>query len=1042
MKASGYRTLSRVCIVRRGFTSLIAIAAVGAPAARAQDVAPATPAATPGPAPQRPDIVVTGSRLSRSTFTAPSPVTVIGAQEIQKLGLTNVGAVVAQLPQNSNFFAGNNVGLGNFNVGAQLANLRGLNPFFGTRTLTLVDTRRIVPNTTGGAVDITLIPSILVARSETVTGGASAVYGSDAVAGVVNIILDKRLEGLKATADYSGTTHGDGGDMHGALAYGTSFADGRGHFVIGGEAEKSNSIGICSEVRDWCGEQYGMFTNPDYATPGAPGFGQPHMIIGGNAKLANQTGNGVLAPCFIFQGVCITGPLPQVKFNDAGTATSPFDPGLYSSGAGFFGFRQGGDGEGVGAYDATTMRPEVKRYTGLAHLSYDVSDALSLFIEGSLARSEAVNPVANGAIGPYSLEVADGVFVGSRITSDNAYLPAAVAAALPPDGAMFGRNVTNVASARNETNNTVWRLTGGASGKISPKWSWDLYGTYGRNRNNQKLFNNVVNGSGAGYDFLNWALDAVRDTSGRIVCGVFVPGRINPQTGAPYTATDVARATQTNCAPLNLFGAGNASPEGLAYAFRTLRESYTYTQQVVSGNLRGELFDGFGAGPVQAALGAEYRREHGSVDHDLANQPWYNQYFLSYGLDYSGTIESTEAYLEVNLPVLKDVPVFHYLEFDGAIRGIRNKNTDRTRTLDQGVANPNFGRSRSRDILAWKLSGIWDMTDWLRLRATRSRDVRAPGFRELYQTYAAAGGAFGSVNNPFNNGFSDAADIRSGGDINLKPEKADTTTVGVVLAPKAGALQGVRFSADWYQIKLKGAIAGPPFGLGAQNIVAQCFQGVQAFCDRIGFSDASRTNITSIQNTAANIGAFTTRGVDFEADYTLPLDRIGAGLGGTFSARVIASYLYDMIIDAGLGAAPTNYSGQSGPTGAFGGFNTSPKWQGNAFITYTTGPFSGTVQLRYIGPGKFLTLDAAGLPVREGDATYEGSINDNKVASALYMNLASSFDITSNIAVFGTLNNVFDKDPAIAPGGNGYPTNPVYFDTYGRTYKIGLRVKY
>lgn len=129
------------------------------------------------------EVVVTGSRIVRSTFTTPNPVTVINEEQIQKLNLTNAGDVVAQLPQNSNFFAGNNVGLGNFNVGAQLVNLRGLNPFFGTRTLTLLDTQRVVPTTAGGGVDVTLIPSQLISRVDTETGGASAVYGSDAVAG-------------------------------------------------------------------------------------------------------------------------------------------------------------------------------------------------------------------------------------------------------------------------------------------------------------------------------------------------------------------------------------------------------------------------------------------------------------------------------------------------------------------------------------------------------------------------------------------------------------------------------------------------------------------------------------------------------------------------------------------------------------------------------------------------------------------------------------------------------------------------------------------
>src|SRR5690242_609648 len=154
-------------------------------------------------------IIVTGSRVGRSTFETPNPVTVLNSDDIEDLGLNNVAEVVKQLPQNSNFFSANNVGLGNFNVGAQLVNLRGLNPFFGTRTLTLIDTRRVVPTTAGGGVDITLVPSMLVGRTETVTGGASAVYGSDAIAGVVNVILDKSLEGFKAQVDYSATTHGD-----------------------------------------------------------------------------------------------------------------------------------------------------------------------------------------------------------------------------------------------------------------------------------------------------------------------------------------------------------------------------------------------------------------------------------------------------------------------------------------------------------------------------------------------------------------------------------------------------------------------------------------------------------------------------------------------------------------------------------------------------------------------------------------------------------------------------------------------------------------
>src|SRR5262245_50280703 len=234
------------------------------------------------------EVVVTGSRIGRSTFTTPNPVSVLNGEEMARLGLANVGDAVAQLPQNSAFVTAANVGFGNFTCGAQLANLRGLNPFFGTRTLTLVDGRRFVPSTNGGAVDLNLIPSNMVARIETVTGGASAAYGTDAVAGVVNVILNTDLVGFKGQIDTGSTTHGDGSAMHGALAFGQAFGGGRGHFLIGGEYQHDGGIGDCATVRDWCAQNQAVFTN---ATPGAGG--QPNFIIGPGAQVANSSIAGV-----------------------------------------------------------------------------------------------------------------------------------------------------------------------------------------------------------------------------------------------------------------------------------------------------------------------------------------------------------------------------------------------------------------------------------------------------------------------------------------------------------------------------------------------------------------------------------------------------------------------------------------------------------------------------------------------------------------------------------------------------------------------------
>src|SRR6185503_7987005 len=382
------------------------------------------------------EILVTGSRVARSGFDSPQPVTAIDAQLIENLGLTNVGEVARTLPQNTPFFTETNVGVGNFNVGAQLANLRGLNPFFGTRTLTLVDTRRVVPNSEGSAVDLTLIPSMLVERMEVVTGGASAAYGSDAIAGVVNVILDKDLEGLKPQLDYGQTTEGDGEDMHASFGFGMPFGDnGRGHMLIGAEFQQQDPIGPCATTRDWCAESWAVHTNPNFATPGN---GQPNFVVAGPSKLPT-TETGLFTP---FGGA-------QQQFNTAGTALVPYDPGQY---AGFF-TRLGGDGS-LSSYSLSNVRPDIERSALLGHVSYGLSDSLEFFAEVNASSSDSVSDPANGALGP---------FVGV-IAPDNAYLAPAVRA-VAPGGGIFSRNYApNLFSARNTTENDTLRFVTGLEG--------------------------------------------------------------------------------------------------------------------------------------------------------------------------------------------------------------------------------------------------------------------------------------------------------------------------------------------------------------------------------------------------------------------------------------------------------------------------------------------------------------------------------------------------------------------------------------------------
>jgi outer membrane receptor protein involved in Fe transport len=502
----------------------------------------------------------------------------------------------------------------------------------------------------------------------------------------------------------------------------------------------------------------------------------------------------------------------------------------------------------------------------------------------------------------------------------------------------------------------------------------------------------------------------VRDSNGNIVCRATLPG-------------PAFNALAAGCVPLNLFGATNADAKALAYAYRTLPEDFDYKQNVAAANIHGDLFKGWGAGPLGVAAGLEYRKDDGDVTHQLDTTPWYNDFALSYGLDFKGTIKVVEGYGEVNVPVLKDLTLAKNLELDGAVRRTRNTSSD-------GIT----GNSKDTNITTWKISGIYDPLDWLRVRATRSSDIRAAGFRELFsKTVLTNGGPFGSVVNPWHNNVNEATSIQGGGSFDLSPEKAKTTTIGLVLQPH-GALEGVRFSADWYKVQIDSAITTP-----AANQLAKNCHDLGTFCQRINHGvdpDTIGGAITYVDTSALNLNQFLTRGVDFEAGYALPI----ASTNGNLSMRLVASYLYDFII------AGVDWAGQTGPTAAFGDFNTSPYWQGQAYASYAQGPFTGTVQLRYIGPGKFNATYKG--PEDPGyDPSRPNSINDNSVSSATYVNLAGSYRLPEfgrgmTVELFGAINNLFDRDPPVAPGGNGYPTNPVYFDTYGMSWKVGVRVSF
>lgn len=988
------------------------IALVGSPALAQEEVAPAPPptdidtfADTETP------IIVTGSRIARAGFQAPTPTTVISAEQINNLGQINVSEVLSSIPQNlaaqSDTNTGPSVGSrASSNIGASYANLRGLNPFYGTRTLTLVDSRRFVPTSDSGAVDLNLIPTTLIARVETVTGGASAAYGSDAIAGVVNIILDTEFTGVRAQLDYGETFRGEGRTLHGAAAFGTAFAGGRGHFVVSGEYQDSRGVGNCSEVRDWCAESWDVYTNAGirvngvasgYNVPGSPTYGQPNFILGPGSGLAYNSATGAI------RDIATTpASLRNRQFNAAGTALVPFNPGLYVQNA-QIGPVQGSDGQST--YAESLLRTPVERYAVYGHMSYELSDNINATLEASYGArsSSAVGPV----LGPASTAI---------FRPDNVFLPADVRAALVgSQGFTLGKDLDLDLQNLNRAKVETIRAVVGLDGNLGiGNFTWDAYYQFGRNTRHQSISRSRVN------NFFGYAIDAVADpVTGRPVCRAVLQG--NPDAAG--------------CVPINLFGIGNLTQEGIDYAWREAIEDFEYTQHVIAASVQGDLFAGIGAGPVGFAAGAEYRTDSGDVTH--GDVPYYRQFGLSLGLDYSGDISVFETFGELNVPLLRDRPLARLLELNGAVRYTRTRSTD-------GATDD----SRTVGAWSWKVGAIYEPAEWLRLRGTRSRDIRAAGFRELFQLQLASesGSAQGRVNNPFNGNALDPTPIQGGGNFGLAPEKADTTTLGFVLRPFGSRLS---FSADWFEIEINDAVTTP----SGQQIVDSCFN-LQAFCDQITFNPAVAGNrdITFVDSRQLNLGSFTSRGIDLELDYTLRLREIVPEWNGLVNLRVVGTHLYDLLIQGAPGARIINFAGQSGPGAPLGDFNSTPKWMINSTLTLDVGRFTGVVQVRYVGRGA-LNRTLIGPDDPDYAPTLINSINDNTVSARTYVTLALNYRLPigssdDQFEVFGIIENLFDTDPPIAPGSTGsvvqssYPTNPALFDTLGARFRTGIRARF
>ena len=953
------------------------------------------------------EVTVTGSRIRRTTdFDTANPTTVVDETYIKNLGLVNVGDVVAQLPANLSNNTPNTTGNANFFAGSTIANLRGLNPFFGSRTLTLVNSRRFVPTNQGDGVDLNFIPSVLIDRVDIVTGGASAAYGSGAISGVNNIFLNRKLDGGKLEVDYGLSEKRDGADRHIGAAYGLGLLDDRAHLVVGVEVQNTDAVG-CYKVRDWCAEGNGFVNN----LAGT----DPRFLLATNVRANQMSTTGT------FYNNSRTATTTQ-QLDGAGTGLVPFNLGLQPlSGASALNAVPGGDGRSI--YQYTNLRAPVDRKVGTATFTMAVTDSVNMNVDLSYGKVETIN--RTGANDAQNIFVAD----------DNAFVNAspALAAFVTPTGARLNKDWTSQVDSFSRFTTDVKRAAIGFDGKFgTSSWGWDAYYQYGETNREQ-----FVNDNRHLVEY-NMAVDAVvNPATGQTVCRVSLPGGYAAAVAANPTGgyANVDPRLANGCVALNAFGNGPVSQAAHNYAFGILDENLEYKQQVLALNVSGDLFEGFGAGAIQGALGAEYRTEKGK---NIAAQgiPDYvrTDYLIQYGESFAGDVDVAEGYAELNLPVLRDVPGARKLEFNLASRISKYDNQGKTGTS---------GLSRTHNLFTWKIQGLWDPIDWLRVRATQSRDARAANFRELYYRQVInAGGTFGYCGPAGTQVDPCVYDLR--GNVNLRPERSDTTTMGLVFTPKE-FLPGFQFAADYFRINVQDAINqassrvvldGCPLGVGPPETCAQ-----------ISYVGGDVTNVDTLTALAYNGKGYTYKGVDFTSNYLWAINDTN-----NINFRLIATKMIDQKFQQTAVLPVYNVVGQTGTANSFLSDNQpSPDWIGTLSATYNTGPLAVTGQMRYISDGVFniraVTPNDPGYPAFIVGGT---SLSSNHVPSYQVFTLSGNYTFehlfgTNTVQLFGVVSNLLNRDPPIAVGnganGNG-GTNPIFFDTMGRSYRVGVRATF
>lgn len=917
---------------------------------------------------------VTGSRILREGAIAPNPVTVISGDELIDTGAMNIGEVLSRLPALASTYTLANSGRFIGTAGVSLLDLRGMGT---SRTLVLVDGRRHVASSAGSSsVDTNTIPSTWIDRVEIITGGASAVYGADAVTGVVNFILKDNIEGFDATVTKGWADNHSYDNERATVSYGTNFHDGRGNVAVSLEYNSQSSLNALDHHyagRSWASFGYDIVNDgprdPDNATD--PNHPDVYTLPDAGHYRISDVGTFYIGGAGDPNNWYRFTPDGDFRANEYGGLVDPAR-GFCQAPCDFYNLRQ-----------YSEMQPAFDRYNVNLRGNYEINQDLTAFFEAKYVRTEGENvgqPFFHFFSGTEGVLMRDNAFIGDE-------LGAAMDAA--GQGFLQVNKMHNDLGRRIEDNTReTSRIVAGLEGNLGLDWTWDASLVWGKTDIERVNGNNVI------VDNYNNAIDAVFDEEGNIVCRS-------------------ADARAAGCVPFNIMGNQQPSQAARDYILTRSVGNADVEQIVATVNFQNPDIFRLPAGSVGFAGGAEYRDESSTSEQDPFAQTGAT--FFNILGEVDGSFDVTEVYGEITAPLLADLPGIDELVFDTAIR-----------YADYSTVG---------SATSWKVGLDWTINSDLRARVTYSEALRAPNISDLFSSQSQT---FYSVNDPCKvqnldnlgdpevraqreaacqalgvpEGFDSPYDNQTlegltGGNPDLQPEESESWTVGLVYQPSF--LEGLSVTLDWWEIDITDTIAG----ISAQRILTECLDAPSIdnqFCDRITReqSGPNQGEITLIENFALNVARSTNSGLDFEIGYDFD------ALGGSFRTNMIGTYLIE--------AKQYPFADDPDEFTDFAGVLGNADLQLRFTIDYLNGPWTIGTRTRYT----------------DGVDLYSPTSLDNNPNPSNFMHYGSyavtdayaGYRWDNGVRLTVGIDNLFDRD---MPGNTtGMGAGSAYYDNIGR----------